>query len=109
MNYVIFAAKVLKNAGQSFFKDGTSLTELTVQLPQIKKNNTRLIAQISVWGRLSYDSSNYYKLNDYIIVEGYISFRNSNIEHTYNSINKQVEISAFKIYPLRLKLSKSLQ
>jgi len=34
MNYVILAVKVIKNSGQSFFADGTSLTELTVQLPQ---------------------------------------------------------------------------
>ena len=40
MNYVIFAVKVIKNSGQSFFADGTSLTELIVQLPQVRKNNS---------------------------------------------------------------------
>jgi hypothetical protein len=41
MNYVIFAVKVIKSSGQSFFADGTSLTELTVQLPQVRKNNIK--------------------------------------------------------------------
>ena len=55
MNYAIFTVKVIKNSGQSFFKDGTSLTELTVQLPQLQKNRPKIILRLSVWGKLSYD------------------------------------------------------
>ena len=47
MNYVIFAVKVIKNSGQSFFADGTSLTELIVQLPQVRKNNIKIIIKVS--------------------------------------------------------------
>ena len=103
MNYVIFTVKVIKNSGQSFFSDGTSLTELTVQLPQIRKNNSKIIMQISVWGKLSYDVAKYYQPDDYIIIEGYISIRNSNLAQTINLIDKQIEISVFKVYPLLLK------
>ena len=103
MNYVIFTVKVIKNSGQSFFSDGTSLTELTVQLPQIRKNNSKIIMQISVWGKLSYDVAKYYQPDDYIIIEGYISIRNINTNHAINSLNKQIEISVFKLYPLLLK------
>ena len=66
MNYVIFTVKVIKNSGQSFFSDGTSLTELTVQLPQIRKNNSKIILQVSIWGKLSYDVAKYYQPDDYI-------------------------------------------
>jgi len=59
MNYVIFTVKVIKNSGQSFFSDGTSLTELTVQLPQVRKNNNKVILQLSSWGKLSYDVAKY--------------------------------------------------
>jgi len=69
MNYVIFAVKVIKNSGQSFFADGTSLTELTVQMPQVRKNSTKLILQISVWGKLSYDVAKYYQPEDYVIID----------------------------------------
>jgi len=106
MNYVIFTAKIIKNSEQSFFADGTALTELTVQLSQIRKTNIKLIVQLSVWGKLSYDISNYYQLNDYIIVEGYISIRNIDTDYGLSSINKQVEISAFKVYPLLIKSRK---
>ena len=103
MNYNIFTVKIVKNCGQSFFTDCTSLTELIVQLPQIRKNNVKTILQLSVWGNLSYDVAKYYQADDYIIIEGYISIRNINVDQTSNSIDKQVEISVFKVYPLLLK------
>ena len=103
MNYVIFTVKVIKNSGQSFFSDGTSLTELTVQLPQVRKNNSKVILQVSIWGKLSYDVAKYYQPDDYIIIEGYISIKNIDTYRFVNSLNKQVEISVFKLYPLFLK------
>ena len=103
MNYVTFTVKVIKNSGQSFFSDGTSLTELTVQLPQVRKNNSKIILQLSIWGKLSYDVVKYYQPDDYIIIEGYISIRNINSDRIVTSSNKQIEISVFKLYPLFLK------
>nr|AIR75461.1 hypothetical protein Ycf41 [Cyclotella sp. L04_2] len=102
MNYVILTVKVIKNSGQSFFKDGTPLTELVVQLPQISKNYPNLILNLSIWGKLSYDVATYYKPNDYLIIEGYILIKNLNLGSlkTLNLIDKQVEISVFKLYPL---------
>ena len=103
MNYVIFTVKVIKNSGQSFFSDGTSLTELTVQLPQVRKNKIKVILQVSIWGKLSYDVIKYYQPDDYIIIEGYISIRNLNTDRVINLSDKQIEISVFKLYPLLLK------
>nr|YP_010215295.1 hypothetical protein Ycf41 [Thalassiosira profunda]UBQ34776.1 hypothetical protein Ycf41 [Thalassiosira profunda] len=103
MNYAIFAVKVIQNSGQSFFADGTSLTELTVQLPQVRKNNVKTILKVSIWGKLSYDVAKYYQPDDYIIIEGYISIRDINTDRMVNLLNKQIEISVFKLYPLLLK------
>jgi len=103
MNYVILAVKVIKNSGQSFFADGTSLTELIVQLPQTRKNNVKIILKVSIWGKLSYDVAKYYQSEDYIVIEGYISVRNINTDRITNLLDKQVEISVFKLYPLLLK------
>ncbi len=102
MNYAILTVKVIKNSGQSFFEDGTSLTELVVQLPQISKNYPNLIVHLSIWGKLSYDAATYYKPNDYIIIEGYILIKNLNVDSlkSLNLIDKQLEISVFKLYPL---------
>lgn len=103
MNYVILTVKVVNNSGQSFFNDGTSLTELTVQLPQVRKSNIKILLQLSIWGKLSYDVAKYYKPNDYIIIEGYISMRDINIDDLINLIDRKVEISVFKLYPLLIK------
>lgn len=103
MNYAIFTVKVIKNSGQSFFADGTALTELTVQLPQIRKNTAKTILQLSIWGKLSYDVAKYYQPDDYVIIEGYVSIRDLNMDRVINLIDKQVEISVFKLYPLLLK------
>ena len=103
MNYIIFAVKVIKNSGQSFFSDGTAITELTVQLPQVRKNNTKLIIQLVIWGKLSYDVAKYYQPEDYIIIEGYISIRTVNSDHIFNLLEKKIEICVFKLYPLLLK------
>lgn len=102
MNYAILTVKIIKNSGQSFFEDGTSLTELVVQLPQISKNYPKLILNLSIWGKLSYDVAKYYKPNDYIIIEGYILIKNLNVDSlkSLNLIDKQLEISVFKLYPL---------
>lgn len=103
MNYVSFAVKIIKNSGQSFFADGTALTELTLQLPQVRKNNVKIIIKASIWGKLSYDVAKYYQPNDYVIIEGYISLRNMSTDRRTDVLNKQVEISVFKLYPLLLK------
>ena len=103
MNYAIFTVKVIKNSGQSFFKDGTSLTELTVQLPQVQDNRPKIILQLSIWGKLSYDIAKYYQPEDYVIIEGYISLRDITLNRVLNLSNKQLEISVFKFYPLLLK------
>ena len=102
MNYAILTVKIIKNSGQSFFEDGTSLTELVVQLPQISKNYPKFILNLSIWGKLSYDVAKYYKSNDYLIIEGYILIKNLNIDSvkSLNLIDKQLEISVFKLYPL---------
>jgi len=103
MNYSIFVVKIIKNPEQSFFKDGTSVTEFPVQLSQIRKNTIEIILQVSAWGKLGCDVMEYYNINDYIIIEGYISIRTGNYDDLPNSVNKQLEVSVFKIYPLFLK------
>ena len=103
MNYTIFTAKVIQNLGQSFFPNQIAFTELIVQLPQYSKNYPKIIVQVSIWGKLSYDVAKYYQPDDYIIIEGYISIKNINTDRVVNLLDKQAEVSIFKLYPLFLK------
>jgi len=45
----------------------------------------------------------YYQSDDYIIIEGYISLKNINNDKDLNLLDKQIEISVLKLYPLLLK------
>jgi len=102
MNYTSFIVKIVGKPEQSFFHDGTSVTEMLVKFPPIRNIKTTDIFQITIWGTLAYDVIKYYKINDYIIIEGYISLRES-ISNNFSFPNdKQVEISVFKIYPFLL-------
>ena len=97
MNYSTFIVKIIKTPVQSFFKNNIALTELVVQLPQVRNKNCVDTCRLTVWGNLSYDVMKYYKINDSIIIEGYISVRNNSTQK-----NKQLEITVFKIYPFLL-------
>ena len=96
MNYSTFIVKIIKKPVQSFFKNNISLTEFVGQFPQVRTKNSRNTIRLTVWGNLSYDVLKYYKLNDYVVIEGYVSSR------TNSRNNKQSEISVFKIYPFLL-------
>jgi len=71
-NYAGSIVKLLENPILKVFNDTISVTKFRVQLPQIR--NTRIINLI-FWGKLARDVATYYKVNDYIMIEGYLSLR----------------------------------
>ena len=99
MNYTSFMIKIVGIPEQSFFDGDISVTEIPAKFYQLQ-NNSHNICKLSIWGRLSYDVMQYYEINDYLIVEGYISRRNSNFKN--DKIISEIEISVFKIYPFAL-------
>ena len=101
MNYTSFIVKIIEKPEQSFFDKTTSVTQILVKLPQ--NNNFDVTLQLSIWGNLAYDAIQYYQINDYIVVEGYISLRVLVLNTSTFSSDKQIEISVFKIYPFIMK------
>ena len=101
MNYTSFMIKIVGKPEQSFFEDDISITEILAKFYQQQENSYN-ICKLSIWGRLSHDVMQYYQLNDYLIVEGYISSRTSDFED-YN-LKTEIEISVFKIYPFALNI-----
>tara|TARA_B100000767_G_scaffold246494_1_gene246113 strand:+ start:3698 stop:3991 length:294 start_codon:yes stop_codon:yes gene_type:complete len=91
--------KVIGKPEQSFFDNDISVTEMIAKFYQFRDNSYN-ICKLSIWGNLSYDVMQYYQINDYLIVEGYISRRDESFEE-YN-ITTEIEISVFKIYPFAL-------
>lgn len=97
MNYTCFIVKILNQPILNQFEDNISLVELIVKFATVRKTKTIDTFRVSVWGNLAEDIIKYYRINDYIMIEGYI--RN----FLEPGEMDQVEISARKIYPFLLK------
>ena len=100
MNYTFFLVKIISKPEQSFFKEKKALTEVTVKyIPVSKKFNCVDTFTMSIWGTLSYDIIKYYNINDYVLVEGFISIRNTNFKNETYIKDKQIDLSVLKVYP----------
>ena len=98
-NYVGSIVKILENPIQTTLNDKISKTEFRVQLPQVR--STRII-NLVFWGNLARDITNYYKVNDYIMVEGYVSLRDKTTDKVMKRNLNKVQITVSKIYPFHL-------
>jgi hypothetical protein len=95
-NYISSIVKILENPIKIYSNESIYVTKFRVQLPEYRD---KIIINVSCWGQLGENVFNYYKRNDYIIIEGYLSFRYTN--EFYNL--KKVEITVLKIYPFILE------
>jgi len=105
-NYIGSIVKVLENPTEIFLSDNISFTQFRVQVPQIR--NTRII-NLVFWGNLARDVANYYQVNDYIIIEGYISLRNNNNSDLIAKNLKRIQITVLKVYPFLLSYDRHIK
>ena len=101
-NYIGGVIKILETPKQKLISDNIVVTQFRAQLPQYY--NTQLI-NLTFWGHLAEDVKNYYKINDYILIEGYLSLRNKSTPNIIYQRSKTVEITVVKIYPFFSKLA----
>jgi single-stranded DNA-binding protein len=101
-NIVGGIVKILEIPKQKIFHTNIPVTKFRVQFPQFR--NT-VVVHLTFWGNLARDIAEYYKTNDYILIEGYISVRNKHRYRKMNSKAKKVEITVLKVYPFLLSES----
>ena len=99
MNYTNFLIRVITKPERSYFDNDIIYTEFIGKFYQYRKNEYTF-CKISVWGNLAYDTLRYYQTNDYLIIEGYLSLRDTTLEKL--NIKTSLEITACKIYPFAL-------
>ena len=97
MNYTSFIIKVLNKPQYTLCKQKIPRTEALGKFYQFR-NNSNTICKLSFWGQAAYEILKYSKKNDYLLVEGYLSLRESTFEKF--AISTTLEISIFKVYPL---------
>ena len=98
-NYVGSIVKILEKPKQTVVKDKVTTTEFRVQLPQVR--NSRVV-NLVFWGKLAHEVANYYGVNDYIMVEGYLSLRTKLTTNLKKQNSKKVHITVSKVYPFLL-------
>jgi single-stranded DNA-binding protein len=99
MNRIGAIVKILETPKQKFINSNTLVIKFRVQFPQVRKIR---IVELVFWGNLANSVLNYYQVNDYILIEGYISFRENESSNKNNKPFKKVTITVLKVYPFLL-------
>ena len=102
-NYIGGIVKIIESPKFKEIESNTDtyIAEFRVQLPQMRQDSR--IIKLVFWDKLAHDLLNYYKINDYIIIEGYLSFRETLVPNLFRHNLKQVEVNVLKVYPFLLK------
>lgn len=100
MNYSHFIIRVCTEPKSSFCDNEIMYCEFIGKFHQFR-NHKYTLCKVSSWGTLAYDISRYYDRGDYLMVEGYLCSKKSNLDES--DIQTSVEISAYRVYPYALK------
>lgn len=104
-NYVAGIVKILEKPKLKTLKNDVLLIQFRGQLPQFK--NT-LIVNLTFWGNLAQNVAKYYKVNDYIMIEGYISLQDIKDKVLSSGIFlKKINLTVLKVYPFYSTLNYS--
>ncbi len=105
-NYFSGIVKILETPKQHQIGVKNLITIFRVEVPQ--KRNNKIITLI-FWGNLGHEVSKFYRIEDYILIEGYISLRTKKRTTSFNRISKQVIITVLRVYPILLNPNRNLR
>ena len=95
MNYISCIIQILEIPKIESYSDNIEMVKFRVLLPYVRnKIQSPIIINSKIWGDLGYDVLNYYRVNDYALIEGYLCSSSD------NSQNKEsITINITKLYP----------
>ena len=96
-NYVGSVVKILEKPVQTVINDKIVRTDFRVQLAQVRNIQ---IAHLIFWGNLARDIMNNYQVNDYIMVEGYLSLPDKTDNKLAKRQLKKAQITVLKVYSI---------
>jgi single-stranded DNA-binding protein len=101
VNYSSFLVKIVEKPIRRDLKDEISVVEMLVKFSQFREKKSMRTFRIFIWGNLGNDVLKYYKTNDYVIIEGYLSVSSFSfdLDKDESDLNNAVQISVRKIYP----------
>ena len=96
-NYLVSVVKILEKPIQRIISDKIVRTNFRGQLPQIRNSQ---IADLVFWGNLTHEIMNNYQINDYILIEGYLSLPNKTNNKLVKGQLKKAQITVLKVYSI---------
>jgi hypothetical protein len=105
INYIGGIVRLLEIPVIELNKTQIPYTKFRVQLSQLRIKQSKTILTVFVSGNLANDIVKYYRINDYVLIEGYLSIRKS---FSQKSLTKEfLQVNVFKIFPLFLNIKSS--
>ena len=99
-NYFFGIIKVLENPKKIFLNDKISMIKFRGEISQKGKNK---IITLTFWGNLGSSAKIYCHINDYILIEGYISVQNKQNLRLKTKNSKEIIVTVLKFYPFLLE------
>ena len=99
-NYFCSIVKILENPVQIQINNKILITTFRVELFQNRTNCLNQILFLIFWGKKSYKIKKYCKINDYILIEGYLSIKDKKSNRlSYIPFNQTI-VNVLKTYPM---------
>ena len=98
-NFVSTIVKILESPRELSLDKKTFIIKCRAQFPQGDRNQ---IIDLVFWGSLGKDFKTYYKRNDYILIEGYLSVQINKTLDLTNPKSERIKVTVLKIYPFLL-------
>lgn len=99
MNSCNFIVKIISTPKHKLISNDIDIVSIMVQIPKLRKKKSFDQFQMVMWGNLAKDFLKYYRIGDYIIVKGILSFKKSK---RGNRFQKKPRMTVIKLYPFLL-------
>jgi hypothetical protein len=96
-NFIGSIVKILEPPNQKSLANNLLITTFRVQFPQVRENS---IVSLKFFGTIGKDIIKYYKVNDYILIEGYLKLKNQKLSNISSQKREDIEITVLRIYPV---------
>jgi hypothetical protein len=103
MNYISCIIQILEMPTIESYSDNIKMGKFRIQLPYVRnKIQSATIINSHIWGNSVSDIGKYYRINDYVLVEGYLS---TSCDTRYKE--RGITLNITKLYPFLFSLESS--
>ena len=91
MNHAFFIVKVVKSPIHLMYKEYETV-EIKVEFPILRQKNSKNEIVLLLWGEHRTDFLKYYKIQDYLLIEGIITLKS----------NSEIKVTVKRLYTFLL-------